>query len=190
MLYGTTAFGGGADHGSVYRLNRDGSGYQVLHLFTGTAGDGARPYGGLLERTNGVLYGTTHFGGTTDEHVYRLNRDGTGYAVLHGFTPADEDGARPSGSLVEGSDGALYGTTYFGGTANQGTVFRLAPDGSSYRVIHSLTGADGDSANPYAGLIRDARVPSAEPPSPAGRVSAPSSAWRPRPLSPSARRGI
>jgi uncharacterized repeat protein (TIGR03803 family) len=158
LLYGTTAFGGGADHGSVYRLNRDGTGYQVLRLFTGTAGDGARPYAGLLEHTNGVLYGTTHFGGVTNEGtVYRLNRDGSGYVVLHSFSPADGDGARPSGSLVEGSDGALYGTTYFGGTANQGTVFRLAPDGSSYRVIHSLTGVGGDGANPYAGLIRDAQ---------------------------------
>jgi len=52
---------------------------------------------------------------------------------------------------AEGSDGALYGTTFYGGSSNVGTVFKLNPDGSAYRVLHSFAGG-GEGGNP-SGVI-------------------------------------
>ena len=75
-LYGTTRFGGGADLGTAFRLNTDGSGYTVLHSFTGTAGDGAQPAAALLVANDGALYGTTLAGGFGDAGtVFKLSFD-------------------------------------------------------------------------------------------------------------------
>jgi uncharacterized repeat protein (TIGR03803 family) len=72
--------------------------------------------------------------------------------VLHLFSmPTDGNG--PTARLVQDRDGTLYGTTYYGGVSNSGSVFRLAPDGTE-AVLHSFTMAE-DGAYPYAGLIRD-----------------------------------
>ncbi|MCI0541843.1 MAG: hypothetical protein L0Z50_42140 [Verrucomicrobiales bacterium] len=134
LLYGTTHFGGNTNQGTVFRLKRDGTDYSVLRSFAGTGGDAANPYAGLIEGSDGVLYGTSHFGGAAHlGTVFKMDKDGIAYAVLHSFTSAEAEGVEPSGRVVEGSDGALYGTTYFGGAANQGTIFRLDRDGGNYR---------------------------------------------------------
>ena len=58
-LYGTTSFGGASNAGTVFRLNKDGTGYSVIHSFGSTAGDGSRPAAGLVFGADDVLYGTT-----------------------------------------------------------------------------------------------------------------------------------
>jgi uncharacterized repeat protein (TIGR03803 family) len=88
-----------------------------------------------------------HGGNSNLGTIFRLNRDGSSFAVLHHFGGPD-DGAGPRG-LIEASDGALYGTTYQGGTSNLGTVFRLDKDTGNYVVLCSLT----DCRNPYKGVI-------------------------------------
>jgi uncharacterized repeat protein (TIGR03803 family) len=55
--------------------------------------------------------------------------------------------------LVEGTDGALYGTTFEGGLKNSGTVFRINKDGSAYMVVRSFNSTEDDGINPFAGLI-------------------------------------
>lgn len=72
--------------------------------------------------------------------------------VLKSFGSALLDGSGPVGSLVQGSDGALYGTTRGGGTNGVGTVFRVGPDGSGYQVLYSFSGQP-DGGGPPAGLI-------------------------------------
>jgi uncharacterized repeat protein (TIGR03803 family) len=147
VLYGTTSRGGLFDYGTVFRINRDGSGYSVLHHFTGS--DGSGPYSTLLLCSN-TLYGTTplsftSFGGT----VYKVNLDGSGFAVLRDFANSANgtNGAVPYGGLVLLGN-TLYGTTEYsrvlsGGASGDGTVFKLEIDGSGYTVIKSFTGADG-----------------------------------------------
>src|SRR6266540_4125037 len=88
-----------------------------------------------------------NFGGA----VFKLNPDGSGYAVLRRFSGTGGDGSRSNG-LVEGSDGALYGTTRDGGAGDVGIVFKLNKDGSGYGVLRSLNLFDG--GNPYAGLVK------------------------------------
>ena len=154
-LYGTTWSGGDANGGTVFKLGLDGSGYQVLHSFTGGATDGANSYAEILEGSDGALYGTTHYGGSTNQGViFKLNKDGTGYQVVHHFTGKGGDGSQPSARLIEGRDGMLYGTTYFGGSSNLGTVFKLSQDGSGFTVIHSFKGGTAEGTSPYAGLIQ------------------------------------
>jgi uncharacterized repeat protein (TIGR03803 family) len=124
-LYGTTFGGGSGNSGVVFKVNKDGTGYQVLHTFTGGPGDGAVPYAPL---TGGfaALYGTTIGGGSSDGGiVFEINRDGTGYQVLHEFAGGANDGEAPFEALTyRGSN--LYGTTESGGNSDAGVVFVLS----------------------------------------------------------------
>jgi uncharacterized repeat protein (TIGR03803 family) len=71
--------------------------------------------------------------------------------VLHTFS--GPDGASPRAALILDEAGNLYGTTSNGGSANLGTVFKVAPDGTQ-SVLYSFTTKDG-SQGPLAGLLRD-----------------------------------
>jgi uncharacterized repeat protein (TIGR03803 family) len=135
--------------------------YKVLYRFK-AGDDGAFPQAGLIMDVAGNLYGTTNLGGSQGGcgTVFKLtpNSDGSWTeSVLHRFSPTDGQGCIPSASLVFDQAGNLYSTTGFGGTSNEGTVFRLTPnsDGSwTYSVLHSFTGVDG--AYPQVALIFDA----------------------------------
>jgi uncharacterized repeat protein (TIGR03803 family) len=153
-LYGTTCYGGSTNQGTVFKLGKDGSGYNILHVFKGAGGDGAQPLAGVIEGSDGNLYGTTHYGGATDlGTVFKMNKDGSGYSLLHSFASFPGDGVQPSSRPIEGSDGAIYGVTYFGGTTNKGAIFKLDKNGSGYRILRSFTGTGGDGARPYGGLL-------------------------------------
>ncbi len=163
-LYGTTEKGGttfchgiGFGCGFVWKLAPTTNTVNPLHQFKG--GDGGNPNAGLVFDAAGNLYGTTEYGGAQNGGtVFKLvpNPDGTWTeSVLHNFILAD--GALPLCTLIFDAAGNLYGTTFYGGTQNEGTVFKLAPnpDGTwTESVLHSFTGADG--ARPAAGLIFDA----------------------------------
>jgi len=137
VLYGTTTYGGSSNAGTVFRLNTDGTGYQMLKDFLAN-GDGAYP-SGHLTWSDGVLYGTTSGGGSSNAGtVFRLNTDGTGYAVLRSFGDFPGDG--PSTGLTL-SGTVLYGTTSGGSRA--GTVFRLNTDGTGYIELKTFNGHDG-----------------------------------------------
>jgi uncharacterized repeat protein (TIGR03803 family) len=100
----------------------------VLHSF-GQGTDGIFP-SGLVIGPNGDLYGVAGSGGTNGSgNVFELSTDGTSYTVLHNFRDGSvpNDGAGPNGPLCLGSDNNLYGTTEGGGSANDGTVFKIAP---------------------------------------------------------------
>ena len=84
-LYAITAHGGIADYGTVLKLNKDGSGFVVLHEFRGSESDGYWPIG-LLQARDGMLYGSTTHGGTNGGGtIFQLNSDGTAYAVVRSF---------------------------------------------------------------------------------------------------------
>lgn len=139
----------------MYQLHRDGSSYAVLKSFTGANGDGASPYAGLIQASNGTLFGTTANGGDNNQGtVFKLESDGSGFAVVKSFTGTSGDGAQPHGSVAEANDGRLYGTTALGGDSNQGTVFRLDIDGGGYSVLKSFMGTSGDAAQPYSALVQ------------------------------------
>lgn len=155
-LYGVMEFSGPATNGSlafgvIYRLNGDGSGFQVVHSFddpfsTDPIQPGSRPVGRLAEASDGRLYGVCFQGGRTDGTpgglpsgtLFRLNKDGSGFENVLVFEPSSGSsststtGQRPVGGLLAASDGRLYGHTFQGGTSNRGTLYRitLGPGGT------------------------------------------------------------
>jgi uncharacterized repeat protein (TIGR03803 family) len=125
-LYGTTGSGGTNAGGTVFKINKDGNGYAVLYNF-GAFGDGATPTS-LVEGGGGALYGVTVLGGLGPfgpGTVFKLNKDGSGYAILYKFGTPATDGKTPTGGLALGSNGELFGTTSAGGNS-LGTIFELS----------------------------------------------------------------
>src|SRR5262249_42007806 len=127
----------------------------VLYSFgTSFPRDGVGPKARLIRDPLGNLYGTTV--GDKDlgvlGTVFKLVPAGT-LTVLHTFTGQPNDGELPVGDLARDGVGNLYGITNLGGELNAGTIFRLAPDGTQYMVLHSFDGTD--TALPTWGLIRD-----------------------------------
>jgi uncharacterized repeat protein (TIGR03803 family) len=151
-LWGTNPFGGTNDKGTIFRLNTDGSGFEVVKAL-GQAFDGSGPGGSLLRASDGHLYGVTSGGGAFGRGVaYRVTASG-GFTVLHHFAGGDNDGAYPRCALVEGPDGALYGTTVEGGHAPQsyGTVFRMTRKGK-LNLLHRFDGTGAGGATPVGAL--------------------------------------
>ena len=150
-LYGTTYEGGGIGCvdgcGTVFKVDTTGT-ETVLHSFTGGTTDGCFPYAGLFLDKAGNLYGTTQAcGASSFGTVFRLSKSGK-ETILHNFAGGTADGANPLyGSLLMDTKGALYGVAQYGGTANQGVVYKLNPDGA-LRVLYSFAGGTTDGCNP------------------------------------------
>ena len=157
-LYGTTYSCGASGYGTVFKLNTSGT-ETVLHSFAGGTTDGAEPYAGLVRDTEGVLYGTTLYGGqSSDGTVFMVSETGT-ETVLHNFAGGATDGEYPNAGVILDAKGNLYGDTFQGGPSNWGTVFELTmkkgPTGRRAHItlLHSFTGLKG-GAGPYGGVIR------------------------------------
>ena len=153
-LYGTTYRGGANGYGTAFKIDTSGATLTTLHsfLFSG----GGFPTAGLIQGTDGKLYGTTQEGGASYwGTIFKLDTDGATFTTLHSFVMSD--GAWPYASLIQGTDGNLYGTTYHGGIPCSGdlacgTVFRIATDGTAFATLHQFAGPDG--VFPYGGLIQ------------------------------------
>jgi uncharacterized repeat protein (TIGR03803 family) len=122
-FYGTTQSGGMNNAGTVFKLSTNGA-LTSLYSFSG-GNDGANPYAGLVQGSDGNFYGTTQIGGTNggEGTLFKIGANGS-YTSLYSFSGGN-DGSNPQVGLVQGSDGNFYGTTYGGGTGGAGTVFRL-----------------------------------------------------------------
>jgi len=144
--------------GSIYRVTPTGV-LTILHAFTGS--DGWEPHAGLIQASNGYLYGSTDSGGCCTTLglgvIFRIGLDGT-FTVLHEFSGTD--GAQPYGALVQGADGYLYGTARAGGSGTTssnwwlggGTAFRMSLDGT-LTTIHDFAGGALDAADPESALV-------------------------------------
>jgi uncharacterized repeat protein (TIGR03803 family) len=140
LYYGTSREGGSAFCGTVFKVTSTGA-VTVLHTFTTTAPspNGADPYGGVIQASDGNFYGTTYDGGTNGSGtIFEITSAGT-LTTLHSFASSTE-GANPYSGLVQGSDGNFYGTTSDGGANGNGTVFKLSVSGS-LKVTISPTAA-------------------------------------------------
>jgi uncharacterized repeat protein (TIGR03803 family) len=177
-LYGTTLEGGmnntcggvvnnisisNLGCGNIFRLDSSNTLYPILN-FTGP--NGAYPFSGLLQLSDGNLYGVTAAGGNLTCSSYASPGCGIVFktttagdiSTLYSFS--QQDGASPIGSLVQGSDGNLYGVTTFGGNVSCnggaqwqgcGTVYKISTAGT-LQLLHNFSGPDG--AYPVARLIQ------------------------------------
>jgi uncharacterized repeat protein (TIGR03803 family) len=126
-FYGTTSSGGSrlCSCGTVFRMSPTGK-VTVIHTFNNgdgntpaNNGDGNTPAAGVIQGTDGNLYGTTVGGGTNDYGtIFRIAHNGA-LTTLHNF---DENGSVPSADLLQDTNGIFYGTTSHGG---DGTIFSL-----------------------------------------------------------------
>src|ERR1017187_6330827 len=133
----------------------------TIHRFCSQSGcpDGLQPVAGLVQATNGDLYGTTGGGGTNSGGtVFKITPGGT-LTTLYSFCPQTNctDGFGPNAGLVQAANGDLYGTTNGGGTNNSGTVFKITP-GGTLTTLYSFCSQSGctDGAFPEAGLVQAA----------------------------------
>lgn len=154
-LYGTTAGESSQAQGTVFQLSQSNGNWtmHVLHTFTGEEGDGAEPFAGLIMDSAGNLYGTTNMGGYSGNGtVFKLFQSGGSWLeqILHLFIGSD--GAKPYAGLIMDRAGNLYGTTEFGGSSGQGTIFRVGPTPNRFVPMTPCRIVDTRNANgPFGG---------------------------------------
>jgi hypothetical protein len=161
-LFGTTQYGGQYGLGTVFEIAKTNSGYSstptTLVSFNGS--DGAQPVANLILDDHGDLFGTTASGGVNNSGtVFEIVETKSGYAstptTLVSFNGAD--GAAPLGGLFADHQGDLFGTTIYGGTGNEGTVFEIVKTKAGYAstptTLVNFNGTNG--GQPGARLIAD-----------------------------------
>jgi len=162
-FYGATADGGAhsnkdcvANCGTVFKVTLAGK-LTTLYSFCSQSGcsDGAEPQGTLVQDTNGNLYGTTFIlGANNGGTVFKISPGGK-LTTIYSFCSKSgcSDGSNPGATLIQATDGDLYGTTLFGGSnaCSCGTVFKITPSGA-LTTLHSFDSTDG--AGPEAGLVQ------------------------------------
>jgi uncharacterized repeat protein (TIGR03803 family) len=151
-LYGVNRLGGTNAGGTIFRIDTDGNNFQVIRQMT-PATDGGELIAGLLQASDGKLYGAANTGGANSGGtLFGLNPDGTGFVVLKAFSnTSPNDGINPQSGLVEGIDGRLYGACLNGGSAAAGTLFSIAKSGTDFRLLHTFDGTT--SAHPFNDLV-------------------------------------
>jgi uncharacterized repeat protein (TIGR03803 family) len=156
-FYGTTVSGGAhggsyGGFGTVFTVTTNGT-LTTLASFDNT--NGANPYAGLIQGSDGSFYGTAQNGGTNGGTfrghgtVFRIATNGA-LTSLYSFTDGLGGGYSVSG-LIQGTDGNFYGTRYEGGSNSFGTVFTLTTNGTLATLVSF---ANTNGANPYAGLVQ------------------------------------
>ena len=135
-------------NGIIFKLSSSGS-MTAIYSFTGCE-DGATPVAGVTLGNDGFLYGVTEGGGLNGcGTVFQISTSGSiGWSVSLG---GDSNGIGPEAALVQGLDGAFYGTTQWGGDCNCGTLFKVTKEGA-FTTLHSFTG-NPDGIAPLAGLV-------------------------------------
>lgn len=150
-FYGATSVGGLNNLGTLYKITPGGA-FTKLYDFDGA--DGATPLSPPIQASDGAFYGTTQSGGLHHGRcdagcgtIYKLAADGK-LTRLHSF---HGEGLSPDASLLQASDMALYGTTYWGGDLANceaegcGTIFKIAPEG--FTVVHEFEASDGEHSD-------------------------------------------
>jgi T5SS/PEP-CTERM-associated repeat protein/uncharacterized repeat protein (TIGR03803 family) len=162
-LFGTT-LGWGTDYGgTVFEIAKTAGGYAntPTTLVTFNRGNAAGPNPGLLADASGNLFGTTAAGGANDDGtVFEIAKTAGGYAntltTLVSFNLSN--GVGPHAGLIADASGNLFGTTFFGGANNYGTVFEIAKTAGGYAntptILVTFNGITG--GHPETGLLADA----------------------------------
>lgn len=150
-LYGITKYEAAFGFGGIYKLKMDGSEFYKIYDFPGGSG-GSFPEGKLFYDGE-YLFGMSPSGGAYSKgFIYKLNTDGSDFTNIYSFDGLTT-GSGPYGALI--SDGTfLYGTTTYGGSINQGTVFKIKKDGTSYQKLFDMLD-DPSGSLPYGSLFFD-----------------------------------
>jgi uncharacterized repeat protein (TIGR03803 family) len=150
-FYGVTNTGGANNAGSVFKITPTGT-LTILHSFVIDTNGFFYPTYGLTVGNDGNFYGTFYPNGAyTLGGVFKMTPSGTA-TLLHTFT-GNPDGFEPDAGVTLGRDGNFYGTTRFGGTQNEGTIFKMTPSGT-VTILHSFYQPSDYAVNPAAPLLQ------------------------------------
>jgi uncharacterized repeat protein (TIGR03803 family) len=148
-FYGSTSVGGASDGGTLFRLRPDGT-LENLYSFKKNGSSPVSPAGGLMQASDGFIYGSARGGGAANAGViYRVSLAGE-LTIVHEFNRSD--GATPETRLVETDDGLFWGTTRQGGIENGGTAFRMTRDGL-ITTLHRFDKYSETGGYPGGGLL-------------------------------------
>jgi uncharacterized repeat protein (TIGR03803 family) len=161
-FFGTAAAGGANQSGVVFKLSAAGA-FSTVYSFCAQINcpDGTEPRAGLVEGSDGNLYGTTNAGGADGAGtVFRISREGA-LTTLHSFCLHGicSDGSFPTSGLIEGTDRNFYGTTPSGGSCGIGvgcgTVYKITR-GGTLTTVYSFCNTKGctDGIEPTTGLVQ------------------------------------
>ncbi len=142
FLYGTTQSGGTYGYGTIYRLEKSTGALSFVHSFrnnTASGREGYSPQGPLTLGSDGFLYGTTQWGGDANGGtVYRFDPATGSFGVLAAFSTSSGPYYTQDG-VVDGNDGFLYGTTYYGGANGAGALFKVDRSTGAVTTLHSFS---------------------------------------------------
>jgi uncharacterized repeat protein (TIGR03803 family) len=154
-FYGTTEQGGANGQGTIFEITPQGT-LTTLYNFCSQSGctDGSFPQGGVIQASNGNFYGTASGGGgaASSGTVFELTAAGKFTNI---FYFGGVNGSQPVGTLVQGTNGNLYGTAEEGGSAGHGTIFEITPTGN-FTLLYTfctLVNCD-DGAMPAGALVQ------------------------------------
>jgi len=141
-FYGTTATGGTFNSGTIFKLTSLGK-FSIFYSFAAGSHDTSQPFAGLLQGSDGKLYGAGQLGGTSRiGALFEISLDGT-YRLLYSF--ATHIGSKPSVALMQHTNGSFYGTAQ-GGSAKDGVVYRLDMGLGPFITFVQPTGKVGRAA--------------------------------------------
>jgi uncharacterized repeat protein (TIGR03803 family) len=141
--YGTTSGNNGNVSGAVFKMTSEGS-VSVVHAFSANGSGGKTPVGGLVQATDGNLYGSTRFGGNAGYGtLYQIT---TGGKYVHLYSFPSSVGQYPTGSLLQHTNGLLFGTAADGGAYGYGAVYSLDMGLSPFITFVRLSGRTGQTA--------------------------------------------
>jgi uncharacterized repeat protein (TIGR03803 family) len=151
-LYGVTCDGGASNLGTIFKINTDTNGFELLYSFNSES-NGVHPRGSLL-LSGSTLYGlATSAGSSYGGSIFKIGTDGSNFTVLRKFSGMD--GKWPYDTLtLSGTN--LYGVNTWGpgsGWTGYGTVFRIDTNGSTFKVLHTFAGGVNDGRWSYSQVI-------------------------------------
>ena len=143
-IYGVT--NNGTNQGRVYRITPSGT-FSVIAV---APSETTAP---LILGSDGNLYGTTLYGGAFNRGtVFQLTTKGK-LKIIHSFDPSHESSG-PTGPVMQGADGKLYGTTVAGGTFDQGILYQMTTSGGAFKILYTFQGSAADGGHSTAGLVQ------------------------------------
>ena len=168
FLYGITEHGGANGTGTIFKISTTGSDFEVVRSFEAGGSfpvhptDGgvrwdpyANPYSGLIQATDGNLYGVAKYGGGPQDagRIFKVTLPEGTLSTHFSFT---QENRYPIFELVQLSDGKLYGTALGDGTKNKGIIFRIGlQEQAPLEILHSFAGQipNGDGDLPSTRLV-------------------------------------
>ncbi len=142
ILIGITPFGGDSLKGEIYQYTISTGVYTPLYSFLKS--QCYEPQTSIIKGADNKLYGTTYYGGVSNTGtLFNYDISSNQFNILYGFPPFGAGGIYPIGDLIEGSSGVFYGTTWDGGAASSGVIYKYNHNTAAFTEIHEFDPMNG-----------------------------------------------